>query len=58
MGLLEETKWGGGEEKNDREWIIMKYITYCVGTRYNEMHWKLVNNYRVGGKGKNNSGGG
>jgi hypothetical protein len=25
--LLEETKGEGKEEKNDREWIILKYIT-------------------------------
>jgi hypothetical protein len=24
MGLIDETKGGGKEEENDREWIIMK----------------------------------
>jgi hypothetical protein len=28
VGLLEETKGGGKEERNDREWIILKYITF------------------------------
>jgi hypothetical protein len=27
VGLLEETKGGGKEEKNDRKGVIMKYIT-------------------------------
>jgi hypothetical protein len=25
-GILEETRGGGREEENDRDWIILKYI--------------------------------
>jgi hypothetical protein len=27
VGLLEETEGGGEEEKNGREWVMLKYIS-------------------------------
>jgi hypothetical protein len=39
---LEETKGGEKEEKNGRDWVILKYIT-SVPTGHNETHSKLLN---------------
>jgi hypothetical protein len=49
--LLEETKGRGKEEKNDREWIMMKCIT-SVWKKIQRSTLKTVVQYRVGGKGQ------
>jgi hypothetical protein len=41
--LLEQTKERGKEEQNDKVNNI-EIHHFCVGTRQNEMHYKLLNN--------------
>jgi hypothetical protein len=54
IGVLDEPKGGGKEEKNDREWIMETSHLFRNKTQGSTQ--KTIEQHRMGEKGKENSG--